>query len=596
MRLLQSGLSRPLATVFLLAATAAVPAASVERQVLVDVERLDTIENLSESLANDLLTLSVAARDKDRPALVRYFGESVVGDPLPSEPAPDVPWVKWISKHGWNSAPSGARTTASTGNVARPPIDRAAFIGNLEALLEHFVSIEDVRFKVEEAEFELDDIVQGTSAAAHEDQLINGTARIWFFIVGRDAGDRREWLTGWADIAVSRRGLPPPPTLTPDKVDEDTETWKIHRFELETMDSMVADIDLFSEIAIPAGVHTTFPEFGGAPNDTVVAHGVAVADVDNDGLLDVVTTGVESNHLYLNDGAGGFRDVSAETFVDLAPAATGPLFVDVDNDGDSDLFLAALETQLLLENRLIPDGRLFFIDRSLEAGVAVDAVGFSAAAADVNRDGWQDIYVASYNRYGIVMPNAWDRATNGTPNLLFINRGDGTFREAAAEWGVQDDRWSYAASFADADADGDQDLYVANDFGENGFFLNEGDRFREATDERGVLDPGNGMGVAFGDYDNDGDLDLHVTNMSSTAGNRILSRLFPDANPADLVLKKLAAGNSLYANDGNGNFRRVGSFSAGWAFGGGFVDFDNDGWEDVYSPNGFISGKTMHDT
>ena len=544
MRLLQLELFRPLATVILLATTAAVPTASVKSQVQVDVERLDTIENLSESLANDLLALSVAARDKDRPAIVRYFSESFVGDPLPSEPAPDVPWIKWIFKHGWNPPPSGSGTTASTDNVARPPIDRAAFISNLEALLEHFVSIEDVRFKVKGAEFELDDILQGTSPAAHEDELIHGTARIWFFIVGRDARDRREWLTGWADIAASRRGLPPAPSLaTTDGDDEaDTETWQIHRFELESMESMVTDVDLFSEIAIPAGVHAAFPEFGVAPNDTVVAHGVAVADVDNDGLLDVVTTGVESNHLYLNDGAGSFRDVSSETFVDLAPAGTGPLFVDVDNDGDSDLFLAILGTQILLENRLIPDGQLFFIDRSLAAGVAVDAVGFSAVAADVNRDGWQDIYVASYNRYGIVMPNAWDRATNGTPNLLFINQGDGTFREAAAEWGVQDSRWSYAASFADVDGDGDQDLYVANDFGENGFFLNEGDRFRDAADERGVLDPGNGMGVAFGDYDNDGDLDLHVTNMSSTAGNRILSRLYPDANPANLVLKKLAAG------------------------------------------------------
>ena len=118
--------------------------------------------------------------------------------------------------------------------------------------------------------------------------------------------------------------------------------------------------------------------------------------------------------------------------------------------------------------------------------------------------------------------------------------------------------------------------------------------------ERGVLDPGNGMGVAFGDYDNDGDLDLHVTNMSSTAGNRILSRMYPDADPEELVLKKLAAGNSLFANDGSGHFENVahdvGGLPAGWAFGGGFIDFDNDGWEDIYSPNGFISGKTMEDT
>jgi len=108
------------------------------------------------------------------------------------------------------------------------------------------------------------------------------------------------------------------------------------------------------------------------------------------------------------------------------------------------------------------------------------------------------------------------------------------------------------------------------------------------------------MGVAFGDYDNDGNLDLHVTNMSSTAGNRILARLFPKANADSRLLKKLASGNSLYRGDGKGGFRNVtqavGGFSAGWAWGGGFIDFDNDGWEDIYVPNGFISGKTMNDT
>ena len=115
-----------------------------------------------------------------------------------------------------------------------------------------------------------------------------------------------------------------------------------------------------------------------------------------------------------------------------------------------------------------------------------------------------------------------------------------------------------------------------------------------------MIDPGNGMGVSFGDYNNDGLLDLHVTNMSSTAGNRILTRLFPKDTPKENVLKKLAAGNSLYQNVGKGRFKDVtsdiGGLSAGWAWGGGFVDIDNDGWEDLYSPNGFISGKSMKDT
>ena len=150
------------------------------------------------------------------------------------------------------------------------------------------------------------------------------------------------------------------------------------------------------------------------------------------------------------------------------------------------------------------------------------------------------------------------------------------------------------------DGDGDQDLYVANDFGENALYENEGNRFQDVSAQRGVLDPGNGMGVAFGYYCNDGNLDLHITNMSSTAGNRILARLFPEASTGSSVLKKLASGNSLYRGDGHGGFdnqtEALGGFHAGWAWGGGFIDVDNDGWEDLYAPNGFISGKTMNDT
>jgi hypothetical protein len=165
---------------------------------------------------------------------------------------------------------------------------------------------------------------------------------------------------------------------------------------------------------------------------------------------------------------------------------------------------------------------------------------------------------------------------------------------------VDDSRWSYAAAFADVNTDGKIDLYVANDFGEKALFINHGNRFTDEAKERGVLDPGNGMGVSFGDYNNDGLLDVHASNMSSTAGNRILARLFPNQGPKDNVLKKLAAGNNLFENQGDGKFKdvtsEVGGFGGGWAWGGGFIDFDNDGWEDIYTPNGFISGKSMKDT
>ena len=131
----------------------------------------------------------------------------------------------------------------------------------------------------------------------------------------------------------------------------------------------------------------------------------------------------------------------------------------------------------MLKNKFKETGKLEFDDVSLEANVAKNAIGFSAVSGDVNGDGLLDIYVTSYNRYGQITPDSWFRATNGTPNLLFINQGDGTFLEEAAKWGVDDKRWSYAAEFSDVNGDGKIDLYVANDFGEKALYINKGDKF-----------------------------------------------------------------------------------------------------------------------
>ncbi len=533
-------------------------AGPLEQQAF-DRSWLESVEDLSESLANDLLALSVALRDKDLYSIGNYFDERITASPLPVSPGPTEPVVKWVLRHGWGEGGQAVRT-----------ITRKEFLIELSALLRHFPVLEDARVKVKEAKFS---------------DPATGNAQVKFFLIGRDPEGRREWLKGTGRIEVVRSEEGP---------------WRIRRFETDEMESKLSAVDLFSEVALPARVAALFPPFGVPPNLGFAAHGAAAGDVNGDGLLDLAASGVEQNYLYINEGDGRFRDLSEESLVRYAPVGTGTLFLDYDNDGDQDLFFAAIGNQILLENRWIPDGEIRFWDVSETANVAVEAIGFSAVAADVNGDGYQDIYVASYNRYGEVMPNAWHRATNGTRNLLFLNRGDGTFLESAAGWGVDDSRWTYAAAFVDIDTDGDQDLYVANDFGENALYRNDGDRFSEVADAWGVVDPGFGMGISFGDYDNDGDLDLHVTTMSSTAGARILGRLYPEESADGRFLNKLAAGNSLYENDGRGHFEEVaarsGIFPAGWAFGGGFVDFDNDGWEDLYTPNGFISGKSMKDT
>jgi hypothetical protein len=540
-----------------------------------DQERLEMVEDLSESLANDLLDLSVAVRDRDTIRMGKYFGDAVTAEPLPSVPGQPTHVVKWISTRAWR--PHHSRPATAT---LRP-----AVLTEWEQLLDRFAEIEDVRFKVRGATF--DDEAQAVAGATVPTAApgASGQARIAFWLVGRNSDGQREWLRGTFQAAI----------LYPDGG-----PWRITAFGQPSLGSMVASRDLFSEIAVPAGVARRVPAYGTPQNSGFAWHGAAAGDINGDGWIDLVVTTGNRNVLYLNDGQGGFRDASAESGLRQLASGTAPILLDYDNDGDLDIFIAAAGEQVLLENRLVPDGVLRFQDVSLEMRVARHATGFSAAAADINGDGRPDIYVTSYNDYGRVTPNSWTAATNGTANLLFVSQPDGTYREQAAAWGVDDPRWSYAAAFADLTGNGRPDLYVANDFGENALFIHQGDRFRDEARERGVIDTGYGMGVAFGDFDNDGRLDLHVTNMSSTAGNRILGRLFPDAEPGNNVLKKLASGNSLYRNVGDGFFEdvteEVGGLPGQWAWGGGFIDIDNDGVEDLYSPNGFISGTSMKDT
>jgi hypothetical protein len=561
--------------------TAAVPAAAAAGDTApeppdAEKARLENSEDLSESFANDVLELSVAVRDRDLAKVSSFFADPVEAPPFPSVAGPARPQVKWVSLHDWS---------APTADAPARPTARADFLAGFASFLDHFAEIEDVRFKVKGATFDADARAVPGAEQPSAQPGAAGSANVAFFVWGRDGEGHREWARGTAETRI----LKPP-----------SGPWQFTTFRVTKLDSQMAGVDLFSEVAAPAGVGARLPPYGTPPNTGFTWHGAAAADVDGDGFVDLLVTGPERNWLYLNDGRGHFRDASEETGLLQAASGVGVIALDYDNDGDTDIFISAVGEQILLENRLVPDRKLSFRDVSQEMGVAVPAIGFSAAAADVNGDGRPDIYVASYNRYGQVTPDVWYRATNGTPNLLFVSQPDGTYREEARKWGVDDRRWSYAAQFVDVDEDGQLDLYVVNDFGEKALYMRRGDRFVDEAAERGVLDPGNGMGVSFGDFDNDGRLDLHVTNMSSTAGNRILGRLFPGATPDKNVLKKLAAGNALYQNLGGGRFRdvtaEVGPFSGGWAWGGGFIDIDGDGWEDFYTPNGFISGKSMKDT
>ena len=494
------------------------------------------IEEWTESFANALLELSIALRDKDLEKIGGYFAPQLLALPFPSVAGELRRERAWIHRHDWPFASEPRE------------LSRRELMQSLAEFLAHFPSIEDARFKVK------------ASVVRPAERRIEGSTALW--LVARDPSNYREWVRARGSVSARR---------------DPEGSWKITRFVLESLDSMVSEREIFAEVSRPAGLAAQAPTYLERSDPSFAAYGAAVADVNEDGLQDILVTGAQGNSLYLNQGDGRFRDEAEAAFVKQLPhTGTAPLFLDFDNDGDRDLFVSAIGTQLLFENRLVPDGRLEFWDISTSAGVAHDSIGFSAVAGDLNKDGYPDIYVAAYNRYGEILPDDWSGASNGRANLLFVSQGDGTFKERAAAWGVADHRWSYAAQFADIDLDGDLDLYVANDFGGgNALYLNEGTRFVDVALERGVVDRGYGMGVNFGDYDNDGDLDLHVTRMSSTAGRRILKRLQASELPQKSDLQNMAAGNALYENLGSGRFREIseaaGPFSGGWAWGGGLA-------------------------
>ena len=187
--------------------------------------------------------------------------------------------------------------------------------------------------------------------------------------------------------------------------------------------------------------------------------------------------------------------------------------------------------------------------------------------------------------------------------MLLRNDGHGRFVEVTEAVGLREhnDRFSFAASWGDFDEDGWPDLLVANDFGRKNLYRNLGPvdgqvRFSDVTDSAGVADYGAGMSAAFVDYDNDGHLDIYTGNMWTAAGLRVtaLPGFMPQAPPDIRALyQRHARGNSLFRNRGNGTFEDV-TLKAGaefgrWAWSSDALDFDNDGFDDLFVVNGMFT-------
>ena len=347
----------------------------------------------------------------------------------------------------------------------------------------------------------------------------------------------------------------------------------------------------------------------GLARDSNGHHGVSAGDVDGDGLDDLYVAQPYGfpDRLYRARGDGTFEDWTERSGLGTLEDTQHALLADVDNDGDQDLVLTTGAGPVLLVNdgtgRFTRQPGAFRFQRGLQGAP------MSMAMADYDRDGFLDLYLCVYSFYygageaKAGTPSPYHDAVNGPPNVLFRNDGRGGFVDVTREAGLEagNDRFSFSAAWADYDEDGWPDLVVANDFGRKNLYRSRGLRegkvtFEDVAARAGAEDHAAGMSVSWLDFDGDGRLDVYGGQMWSDSGLRVTaSRDFMPSAPEGVraLYRHHARGNTLLRNRGDGTFDDVtlaARASLGrWTWSSGALDFDADGWEDLYAVNGMVT-------
>ncbi len=354
----------------------------------------------------------------------------------------------------------------------------------------------------------------------------------------------------------------------------------------------------FTNVTRSAGIQ--FTHFKGnkgiAINLEEFGPGVCVADYDGDGWQDIYFVngrdlydrGIKvQNALYHNNGDGTFTDVTDKAGVPGTGYGMGCVWGDYDNDGHPDLFVTQFGRNVLYHN----NGDGTFTDVTDKAGVAgmdFDTYFHSGATFfDYDRDGYLDLYVGGYvafapgaQRYcnlGGVTSSCPPSAYQGSANILYHNNGNGTFTNVTKKAGIyQPNGKNLSVGAGDYDNDGWPDLFVANDGLSAYLYHNQHNgTFKEEGSMSGMAFTGQGtamaaMCISLGDYNNDGWLDLYISDFQGSSDH-------------------------LWKNDGKGFFDEVSDHAgisvptrAVLSFGGGFFDYDNDGWLDLFIANGHV--------
>lgn len=277
--------------------------------------------------------------------------------------------------------------------------------------------------------------------------------------------------------------------------------------------------------------------------------GVAVGDYDNDGKPDLYVSNFGVSRLYHNNGDGTFTDVAQKVGVARKGWSTGATWGDYDGDGKLDLFVPGY--------------------------LEIDFNNLPRSPSDVNKPGSVGQNFCQFRGAPVM---CGPRSLPGEGDTLYHQKADGTFEDVSVKAGVNDPQkyYGFSSAFVHVNEDNLLDLIVVNDSTPKLLYINKGNgTFEETGYPSGVALNENGreqagMGLAVGDYDNDGRIDFHITNFSDDS-------------------------NVLYHNDGDGNFTDV-TFLAGLGevtlpflgWGTVFVDYDNDGWQDVMVANGHV--------
>ncbi|MFT7167823.1 MAG: hypothetical protein ACI80K_000945 [Paracoccaceae bacterium] len=574
------------------------------RVELPEIERLFRgpvrVEALEETLDVWLATVANKVRIRDFDGIQTAFtsefeGELLFPKELPFEASEALPP---------SDLPLGVRL------IALGPPDESvgvdSFMQELERNLSGWARVSQSSWRLDEARFE---------NPGHGKTVEWGIGEVRIHIVGN--------LDGSGTIALNATASA--------LVENHSGQWRISRFRIKERELMFHDTPIFSEVSRAAGVAFDGLRFGEPGNDNVGWNGIAAADVDGDGLIDVFLPGARSAFLYRANGEGSFTEEADARGLGGADSGTGAVFFDYDRDGDQDLAVAYIGWRKLddsLAGRPITlyknDGTGNFSDVTEAVGLSrLRLPAYSLTAFDADGDGWTDLFACGYGRMEEEDNNSWIEASNGASDLMLRNVDGKSFRDVTEESGLSDRRWSYASAAADYDEDGDLDLYVGNNFGTSRLWRNRGDgTFEDVAKELGVDVRGNVMGVLWTDLDGDGRLDLYLSSPTSTSGQRILSSVGRERGElASRGMLQMANGNKVFlgrlvdsgqaegvlepgAEGGPRKIKQMATFvrgdmggkSAGWSWSAASPDIDLDGHRDIVCVNGFVTGQITGDT